>query len=295
MSENDVYEGSHMMRFIEKRFHEHIKEYFMTLKEDAGDVFPLTATLWGFAYVLAEALDSKASIGSLALPVIIAALLALLYKAWLKFKTNAPEALQDESETTKNIYRKQSCGWQFALSEQMLADKINIIDLTLKRIKKGVEFIEPINMTVEEYYNWLELRPTALKKLIHVVMIQCTDEIPALLGDMDDSETNLKKLKIRITALIRLYEHTMRYETECYQIVPREPFVELHEMTYGWTEPIQRAINEFMKILHSLATIDRRLLKAGKVQPPNFNRVVNAPENIDEFSRRFDDITANLS
>lgn len=294
-SEKGLYEGGHMMRFTEKRLHERLIEYYKLFKEDAADIFPLTAALWGFLYVLVEAMDNKVSIGGLALPVIITAVLVLLYKVWLKYKNYTPEVLHEESEAAKIIYRKQNCGWQFALAEQMLIDKISIIDLTLQRIKKGVEFIEPVNMTADEYYNWLELRPEALKRLNHVVMVQCTDEIPALLGDMDDSETKLRELKIKVSALIRLYEHTMKYEAECFQIVPREPFVDLHKMTYGWTEPIQRAINEFMEILHSLASIDRNLLKAGKVQPPHFNIIVRAPENIEEFSKRLDDISANLT
>ncbi len=293
MSENGIYQGDHVMRFTERKWYEYIKEYGKRLKEEAPHILPLTGTLWGFAYILAEALDGQASIGSLALPVIITALLAVLYKAWLKLKTYTPEALQDEIEAAKTIYRKQKCGWQFALAEQMLANKIENIDLTLKRIRKGSEFIEPVYMTAEEYYNWLKLRPAALKKLMHATMIQCTDEIPAMLSDLDDSETKLKELKIRLTALVQLYEHTVRYETECYQIVPQEPFIDLHEMTFGWTEPIQRSINEFMGVLHSLATIDRRLLMAGKVQPAKFNIIVKAPENTGDFCRKLDDITAS--
>ncbi len=293
MSENGIYQSNHVMRFTERKWYECIKEYSKRFIEEAAHFIPFTGTLWGFAYILTEAMDSKTSIGSLALPVIITALLAVLYKAWLKFKSYTPEALQDENETTRNIYRKRKCGWPFALAEQMLANRIENIDLTLNRIKKGAEFIEPKYVTADEYYNWLKLRPAALKQLVRATMIQCTDEIPALLSDLDESEAELKELKIRLTALVQLYEHTMRYETECYQIVPQEPYIDLHKMTFGWTEPIQRGIYEFMGILHSLSTIDRKLLEAGKVQPPNFKITVQVPENISEFCRILDDITSS--
>jgi len=289
MTENGIYENSHRIFFYEKQWFEHIWDFIRNNFQELITFFVLTGTLWGFVLVLTEALDNRAAIGEFALPVIIIGVLAVFYKAYIKCITYTPETLQEESDAVKIIFRKQKCGWQYALAWQMLSDRIGNINMTLERIDKGAEFIEPAYLTSEDYDEWLKLRPIALTRLVHASMIQCTDELPSFLATTKH-EKQLTELKSRILALVQLYEHTKKYEIECYQIVPQEQFIKLHEMTYGWTHPIQEGINEFMNILLALANIDRKLLKLGEAQVPDFNIVIRVPDNVEEFCGRLDEI-----
>lgn len=297
MTENDIYEGNHKMIFSEKTLVDHIWEFIKRLPQEIIPFLILIGTLSGFVIMLTEALNYRAAIGEIALPVITLAFLAVFYKAYTKYINYTPEALQGESDAVKIIFRKQKCGWQFALAWQMLSDRISNINLTLDRVDKGAEFIEPVYLAPEEYEYWLKLRPIALKRLVRAAMIQCTDEMPSFLGAIKiipravKNEKLLTEFKNRVLALAQLYEHTKNYEIECHQIIPDDPLSEaVHEMTYGWTHPIQEGINEFMDILFTLSNIDRKLLKLGKAQVPDFNIIMRAPDNVDEFNRRFDEM-----
>jgi hypothetical protein len=291
-NENGIYQNEHLMRFTEKPWYEHLGAFCNHLRSESSNMFVIVITFGGSVYALVEALGSKATIGSFAWPIVTVAVVVIFYRAHNNYKNYAPEALQDESDTVKRIYREQRCGWQFNLAKQMLYDRTTNIDLTLNQIKRGAVFIAPEYLSPTEYYEWLTLRPVALSRLVDSVMVQCTDEMPAFLKDVDRGEKMLPEFKGRIIALTQLYEQTKLYEIECYQILPQDPFTKLHELTKGWTEPIQKGINEFMQILTVLSTIDRKLLKKDKVQPPKFNIIIKAPENVKEFCIGLDMIAA---
>ena len=289
MSESGIYEGEHLISYCEKKWFEHIWDLRKYIYGEIFSFFVLVGLLWGFIQVFIAASGNNAAVGEFAFPVIMIAVLLVFYKAYLNYRSYAPEELINESDAVKYIFWKQNCGWQFKLAWQMLSDRVDRIDLTLERIKTGAEFIEPIYLSSKEYYNWLESRPEALKRLIHAAMIQCTMDIPSILK-RTSAEEHLPELKARLIALIQLYEYTMKYEIECHKIVPQEPYSELHELTYGWTNPIQKSINEFMQILHTLGNVDRKLLIKGEVCVPNFNIDINAPDNIEEFCNKLNDI-----
>ncbi|MBS4031258.1 MAG: hypothetical protein KGZ63_07565 [Clostridiales bacterium] len=226
-----------------------------------------------------EVADNRIPITKLVLTVVLIALVVISYTALLKYRSFTPEALKDESELVKYIFRKQKCGWQYALACQMMSDRIEDIELTLNRITNGIDFIEPRKIPLEEYFKWLVLRPETLRRLGKSVAIQCTEEFPKFIGKFK-SEEQLTELKSRVLTFVRLYDYAKNFEVECHQIIPPEPYVQVHEMTYGWTEPIRDGISTFMNIMLELSSIDKKSLKAGTVNPPSFNIVFSAPNNI---------------
>lgn len=242
--------------------------------------------------MLAKIGGEQITLGILAAPALLTAFVVSAYKAFLKYRAWVPEALTSESNATQAIFRNGKSGWQFALTGQMLTERLAASDRTLNRVALGSEFLAPKRLALEEYSQWLQDRPETLLRLVRSVAIQCTSELPAILASTRSAD-QLADLKSGAVQLAALYKFAADFEVDCHSVQPPEPFDELHKMTYGWSEPIRNGIRDFMAILAQLAAIDRKALKAGKVAVPTFNIEFKSPPNIDDFSRKLESLDIN--
>lgn len=285
MKDDGIYSEEHTVSFSEKRWYEHLRDFGRFLPGEIVAFITLVISLWGVTEVMAQIVNNPVPLKDLVLPVLAVSSIVITYKAYSKYRSYVPDLLRDESKIVQQIFWKQKCGWQFALARQMMRERIQEHESTLARIESGAEFIPPKTIPSDGYLAWLNKRPETVIRLIRSVAIQCTSELPRCLAQAS-SEEHLGEVKRRVLALVNLYEQAKDFEMECHQIVPPEAFANVHEMTYGWTEPIREGVQEFMRILEKLSSIDVKMLKAGAVEPPSFSIMFEPPSNLDEFCKR---------
>lgn len=285
--EDGLYSGEHSFSFSEKTWRELVGEFFRFLYRELGAFGATALGLWGVVGVLAAATNERVPVERLAVPVLVAALAVALYRAYRAWATYVPEALASESARVQRIFRRQRCGWNAGLARVMLLDRIDGTEATLQRIKRGAEYVPPHHVEREEYMKWLKTRPESALRLSHAAMVLVTDLLPTAVG-RTTTEADLPALRNEIDALARVYSFARDLEIECFRFKPPDEFAEIHATTHEWTDTIRRSVREFCEILENLERVDRKKLRRGEVQSPSFSITVDAPENVEEFTRRLD-------
>lgn len=283
MSEG-IHTGEHVITFTEKDYWEKFKDFCRFIPREFATFSSIAASSWALAEVFIAVFDNRPSLISLVIPVAAIAAVVTLYKAYLQYTSYVPDSLVSESTTAQSIYHHQRFGWQWELAKEMLYNRIQGFNSELKRIRRGAEFVEPRRLTQSEYYEWVRIRPEAIVRLITAVTIQCTSDLPAVIGSTK-YEADLLKLKLEIEALANLYRTATKFELDCHAIVAPDEFEKLHEMSHGWTDTIREGINQFMEIVSKLSALDKRQIKKG-MDPPEFVIKFDSPENIEEFNVR---------
>ena len=278
------------MTFSEKTWYEDWWDYFKWLSGQIDTFAAVAISSWAVSEVLMAASDHRVPIEDLALPVLVLATVVALYRAYRKKSGYVPASLVGESATSKGIFRKQKCGWNAALARQMLEERLQAADAALRRIEKGSEFIGPRQMDYNDYVVWLQMRPEMVLRMVRSAALLCTQEVPIAICSTK-GEDDLVGLKREIVALSAIYECAKEAEVEWHEVVPPDEFREVHEMVYGWTQPIRNGVHRFLDILDELANVDRKTLKLGTASLPSFEIVFEKPDNLNEFSRRLDQIS----
>ncbi|MFB4202649.1 hypothetical protein KBTX_01651 [wastewater metagenome] len=279
------YSGSHKISFTEKRWYEHGWDYCTWLPQQLGTFASVAISLWAVAEVLMVASGRRVSIDELAVPILVVAIIVVLYRAYSAKHEYVPAPLHGESKAVKDIFQKQRCGWNAALAKQMLEDRLEEADGALSRIDKGAEYIPPQKLEYDEYLTWLQTRPEVVLRMVHSAALLCTQEIPVAIGSAKDEEA-LPELRREVEALSSLYTCAKDAEVEWHGVLPPEDFEGVHEMMYGWTQPIRKGVHQFLGVLAELESVDRKALKKGIASLPAFSIVFESPPNIEEFSRR---------
>lgn len=274
--DNDHYTGSHTFEFTEKAWYEHIWEYCKGIPNELITFATVVVSIWAVAEVVMMASDERVPLDELAIPILVVAFAVVFYRTYVTKRDYVPDALAGESEATKSIFRKQKCGWNSALAKRMLEDRIRETDAAMDRIDKGSEFIAPTHMNYDDYVAWLQTRPELMLRMVRSAALLCTQELPVAIGSTK-GENDLAALKREVLALAAMCESAKDVEVEWHGVVPPEEFANVHEMVYGWTNPIRNGVRSFLEVLNSLAKIDRREIKKGTASPPSFNIVFEKP------------------
>lgn len=286
--DNGQYVGSHTFSFSEKAWYEHAWEYCKGIPNELSTFAAVVVSMWAVAEVVMRASGERVPLDELATPILVLASAVLLYRTYCSKRDYVPAALVGESETVKSIFRKQRCGWNAALAKRMLEERIQEADAAMERIDKGSEFIEPRHMDHDGYIKWLQTRPELMLRMVRSAALLCTQEVPGAIGSTK-AEGDLSALKREVQALAAMYEGAKDVEVEWHGVVPPDEFTDIHEMVYGWTIPVRNGVRSFLEVLDAIANIDRRTIKNGTASVPSFNIVFEAPDNIDEFSRRLNE------
>lgn len=280
-----MYTSEHSIKFSEKTVRNHIVGYSKYILHEVPAMIALSLSLWGLASIGSHITDREITLRGLAIPVLLVSFVIGVYKSYARYRRYTPEILLNESEKAKEIFRLQRCGWQYSLAEELIDSRFKKIDLYLQRLSSGSEFVPPRIISDDEYIDWLQERPSILMRLIESVSLQCTQDIPSCLGDITD-ESGLVELKDSVFALVKLYDQAKIFELESREIVPPDRFTSIHELIYGWTDPIRLGMVEFVGVLKELGALSRRdvkRIKAGSGRLPEFLIEFHAPNNIDEF------------
>lgn len=278
-----VHSGEHTIIFIKTTWTERVREFAPYLPRQVPLFAVVTASFWGVAEVLSQIGGQALSLKNLAVPALVTALSASLYKALQKYRTHVPEPLSSESKASQQIYWKRKSGWQFALALQMLKERTDSFDLALQRIESGAQFTAPHHLNKSQYIDWIKQRPELLIRLTRSVAVHCTIEIPSVLANPNDKDF-LVKLKDSVAQLSDLYERTVEYELSSHAVCPPDILVHANELTFGWAGPIRNGIREFLSILEKLSSFDVKAARLENAEPPAFSIKFSTPPNIPRFT-----------
>lgn len=290
-NKNGQYWSEHKLIFTEKKWYEHTKEYLKILLSETPTFIALIVSIWAFTEILMDIAGDRISTYRLFIFTALIALVFISYKSTSRFLNKFPETIKNESEASKKIVWWQKSGWQCNLTRQILSERFESIEITLQRISSGAHYLPPKIIPFEDYIEWLKSRVTVLERLINAVTIQCTQELPGVLGQIRN-ETDLKILLQSIDNLEVLYRTAKDFEVESHQIIPPVQFKAVHEMTFGWSNPIRSGINELLLILKQIVDYDYKSPQNAE-EVLSFNIIFKAPENVEEFCKRLDSIDLN--
>ena len=287
--EEGKYSETHEVTYSETRWYEKTYEFLRFLPHETPVFIATSLSMWGVSEILVAITGGQLSVGEFAGPTLLVAFAVALLRAFNRYTAYVPDPLKNESKVTKAIYRKQKCGWQFAMGRQMLSERIARTEASLERIRRSAEYVEPKLVELSDYLDWLKTRPTAFLRLSRSICILCTEDIPNVLAN-PKSEESLSLIVIEIDALAGLYERLKEQELSCYEIVPPQSLEQLHELTHGWSETIRAGVNQFLGILSKLASINRRELIAGTVSLPSFSIVFESPPAVEKFTEALNNV-----
>jgi hypothetical protein len=147
-------------------------------------------------------------------------------------------------------------------------------------------------MSGADYLKWLQGRPEILKRLVHATAVQCTSELPYVIG-RTQSEDDLSALKSAVEQLAVLYEETAKFELEVRSVVPPSELKALHQMTFGWSSPVRKGILRFLEILDAISKLNVKRVNAGKDAMPDFGIEFLPPANLNAFTDSLDSVKAS--
>ena len=188
MTDDPKYVGEHTISFTETRWYERLRKFLPYLPREIPLFATVTISFWGIAEVLAEIGNETLKLKDLAVPALATSLVVATYRAIQNYRAYVAEPLLSESKAARRIFRKGACGWQFALARQMLLERTSTFDRTLARVESGAEYIPPKSLAPPEYMKWLQDRPRILERLVRAVAVQCTSELPGVLGTTKDEQ-----------------------------------------------------------------------------------------------------------
>lgn len=285
MSPNGKYSEQHNATYSEKVFREKLLDFSKFLSRQIPLFATVTASIWGVAEVITSVNGERLSLNTLSTPSLAVALAIALYRAYKEYKNYVPEALSSENQSAINVYRRGESGWNFALAKEMLMKRISELDRTLDRVAIGSEYIPPKNVSATEYLEWIKARPETLRRLSHATATQCTKELPEVIGKTQN-EQDLIPLKGSIEQLAKLYKELVNFEIEGRSINPPAKLIELHEMTWGWTEPIREGTSNFIELMEVLSKLNVKRILSGEDKIPNLMIEFPEPKNMNKFSEK---------
>lgn len=283
---------AHEVTFNKLEASDRLKEFLPYLPREVPAFASVTTTCWAVSEILIAIFENRPSIASLAAPIIAAGAIVAIYRAYRAYRSHVPDALIGESKRVQAIYYNRRYGWQWAIAVEMLWDRVRPVDAELERIRRGAEFVTPKQLPNKEYFEWLRSRPSAIVRLTHAVTAQCTRDTPLAIGTAT-TEDQLKGMKVQIQALADLYKTTTQFERDCHAIVPPGDFEKIHEMTYGWTDPIREGVHQLIGIASELGNLDKKEIKdaaSGRRALPTFTINFEPPKNLGDFSARLDKV-----
>ncbi|VVT03109.1 hypothetical protein MARINON1_52440 [Marinobacter salarius] len=273
------------LQFTEKGFTELLTEWFRFLVKESPKFVSVVISASTFFVVLDAIIGGTVSAWGWGAAAFVIGLSVVIYASIRAYLDYSPEVLREESEAARLIYRQQKCGWQAALSLQLLRDHINKLEYKVERILEGSQFIEPEVIDSPRYLDWANDRIARLNLLVDNLTKICTASIPRAISKVD-TEEDLERLVDAIYNLVSVYRYLVDFEAEAKRCVPPSRAVYAHQKAENWTSSFRDGVRQFMGILKTISEVDKKELKKGTAKLPTLQITFGEPENVVEYGAR---------
>jgi|WetSurMetagenome_2_1015567.scaffolds.fasta_scaffold224269_1 hypothetical protein len=279
--------------FTYKTFHERVCDYFRLYNKHIPKLITIFTTGWALIEIILY--EKKITVLEHFFLISLIAIISLcisLYDNFKSYKNNVPDCLAKENEKIKNIFVSQKIGWQYRLTHEMLSIRILKHELALSRIKQGAEFIYPKILSENDYIEYLKLKPLCLDKLAHAIKTTCFEILTNSFENVKHGEPDKISILVNeIEHFSSLYEQTVLFETSIYEVFPLEKFAKLHTYLFDWTETLRNGMQQFEKIIETLAKINnKKAIKNIGNSMKSITIEFASPSNFKNFSSELDDL-----
>lgn len=232
-------------------------------------------------------LDNPYALGA----VLFLCILGSLIRCSSEYRNAIPEGVENESLTAQRIVRSKKPFWEFALAHELVSSRIEKIDTDLDDLLNNrINVKIDRNMNVEDYVDWLKMRPDNLCQLVDVSKQLFVFDLVNTISVKKGDEIDLKAL-IRVADLIeRLYRDVYGYEVEGRSIKIPEEFEHLHSLQNEWIAVIPNAVSQLLEILDSVAKRTK-----DDLSPVEATVTFAEPPKMDEFSEELDRLRVRLN
>ena len=255
-------------------------------------ILALLGVVWGVIeaasfFFPGSNLDSPYALGA----VLSLCVLGSLIRCGSEYGNAIPEGLENESLTAQRIVRSKKPFWEFALAHELVSSRIEKIDAGLDDLLNNrVNVKIDRNMNVEDYVDWLNMRPDNLCQLVDVSKQLFVFDLVNTISVKKGDEVDLKAL-IGVADLIEnLYRDVYGYEVEGRSIKIPGDFEHLHSLQNKWIAVIPDAVSQLLKILDSVAK-----RKKDDLSPVEATVTFAEPPKMDEFSEELNRLRVRLS
>lgn len=282
-------EGTANLSFM--RFHDHIllcfQKHWLT--------FLLTfITVFGISWTVVESLSYLLQLNLSSLYILIGCILISILIGVIKtassYRNAIPGGLEKESKSIHNVVIGKKPFWEFKLASLLLHDRLDQIDKKLENLLSGKVHIKvEKSFSIEEYSNWLTLRPHNLLDIVAVAKKLLIFELSICIGGQKTGKFEIQELINVVNQIRDLYEEAYEFEIESYKVNIPDEFKKIHEIQTGWVSVIR---DSFRQMLNNIDIISNRSFK--DKTPVNASIIFEEPPRYIEFEKELERLENEL-
>lgn len=246
-----------IVTFSYKSCWEHLRDFAKSPFQIIGAAVAVFGALWTFSEATIQFIDANPrGWQSYSLLIIISAVSSIVWNGY-RYYHFIPEGFENVSRKAAHIAHWQRFKWEFHLAQVLLNEKLAPYDDELRDMYTGRSFIiadKPENL--KSYIHWITTRPDNLLKMMAVAeQILITDFPEALFSTQSKPAQPLEILEA-VEKLARFYESTLEFERSSRSVMPSESLQKLHELQFGWSEPIRNGVHQLFRLLQQIIECD---------------------------------------
>jgi hypothetical protein len=213
--------------------------------------------------------------------------------AWIiyRYVNSVPAGFERESRAAQRIAHLQRPKWEFRLARELLRAKLRELDKELEDLLCGRAYVAVEQaMDAPAHVNWLRLRPVNLLRMVDTTKRLLISELPAALKSTPERVADARGILEVTNNIRRFYGKTVAFERESRKVEPCEHLKRIHELQFGWSDPIRDGIQQVFSILDSILAA-----RAHQDTQLSFEIVFKPPAGVDEFCEAVGQLDEHLS
>jgi hypothetical protein len=218
-------------------------------------VFNLAHRRWPIRYTLTgdESVEKQKQVRRDLASAIAQAIRAVMHDdGWLahvRAKWNEQGMLVGASNKSITIATRKPEFWRFRLLCSLLEDRLAPLLKVLDDLRRGNMFLKRESMSLVNYAQWMESRPTLLLDANEYFQKRFFGEwIEAL----QDEETTVERMDKALTEMVEACGHFLDWEVKQRSVIPPKEMAEAHKYTCEWGGGIVLDVADWHKSLENV-------------------------------------------
>lgn len=174
-----------------------------------------------------------------------------------EYLQSCPDGLENTSPRAQRIAHLQRTKWEFELAKILLAQRLGPIDREYTDLLNNATFVSSERPEdLRAYLRWIGSRHDNLFKMLEVAQQLMLRKLPLALVSTKDKAACPKAILSAVESLVIFYRDTVEFERQSRTVLPPPPFRRLHELQFGWTQPIRDAVLQLFQLMQQICDVD---------------------------------------
>lgn len=259
ISDSDIISQSDYTTISSTSLLEHIKQHFINKWKMLFLSFvTIFFIFWGFIRVIVYIFDVDLSKVRVLIVLIIISLIFAFIKTIYSYINTVPIGLEQYSKDIQKIGHFKKMYWEFKLAYSLLAQNIQRTDQKFDEILNDLIFVKTKKLTIEEYFVWLDGRPSNIINMIKVANNLIVVELFNCTVNKEGEGVNIQKLVQVVSLIQRLYEDAYNFQIEGKQFIVPIIFKNVHSIQSEWVKIIRNAIHQLIEKLKEISLRNKK-------------------------------------